>query len=178
MRPKSLDTLIFVFLCMMFSMHGSARAAMGGEEEVALRYSGEISHGGGNCRFTIDLEPVRFLVTTVANKYRFVPVLVRCQGEVVQLSSTDDRFVARASDRIVAVLNLQQSDSALWDGFAAHIRRMLAYPQQIEPDKAVYIFAYLPSDNVTYTPELFSFTISSLGLTADIRLPPPTAALD
>jgi hypothetical protein len=174
----SLHTLIFVFLCANFLIHGSARAAMGGEDDVAYWYSGEISYEGGYCHFTIHLDRVRFLVTTVANKYRFVPVLARCSGEAVQLSSSDDRFVAGEYeyDPAVAVLNLQQSDSELWDDYAADIRRMLAYPQQIEPDRPVTIFAYFPNDILTSTPYSFSYTISSLGLTAHMHLPPPTAA--
>lgn len=177
MRSKSLETLIFISLGIMFAAHGSVRASMGGEEDAPATYRGEIGHRGGSCQFTIDLERVQFLVTTVANKYRFVRMLVNCQGEeALRLSSSSDRFQADAPHGTVAVLNLQSSDSELWDGLAADIRRMLAYPQQIESNDPVYVFAYLPIDDDTDMPERFSYTIASIGETVHLYLPPPTAA--
>lgn len=161
-------------LLLVFGIHSSAMAAVGGEEDVPSRYQGDLFLDGSRCSFTIELDRVLFLVATVADRYRIVPVAVECEGTNVALSSTDDRF--ETADGAAGILSLQRFDSQVWDGFDASIRRMLAYPQKIEARKRQVFFAYFRVDDIHGLPYEFSFTIASIAETVYLRLPPPTAS--
>lgn len=148
----------------------SAEAEMAGGEGRPTPFVGQIEHGDGYCEFSVDVERINFLVTTVANKYRLVRMRIGCSGELsLALSSTDDRLeMLVGDDNAVGVLSLRQSDGALWDAFDPDIRRSLAYPPEIRAGEPVYVFAYFPAEEVGSLPYGFEFTIASLDETVQL----------
>ena len=152
---------------------------MGGGEGRPTPFVGQIELRGGEgepsegeCRFSIDVERVSYMVTTVAGKYRLVRMLIDCRGEDgLVLSATYDRLEmlvddGEGGDGIAAgVLSLRQADGALWDAFDADMRRTLAYPAEIRAGEAVYVFGYFAVDETRSLPHGFQFTIASLNET-------------
>jgi hypothetical protein len=178
MNRHSFRFLLGVFLGSLM-LAGGSEAEMGGGEGRPTPFVGQIELPGdegeppaGECRFSIDVERVSFLVTTVADKYRLVRMLIDCRGEdALALSATDDRLEmlvddGEGGDGIAAgVLSLRQADGALWDVFGADMRRTLAYPPEVQAGEAVYVFAYFPVDEARSLPHGFRFTIASLNET-------------
>lgn len=178
MYSISFRFLFGVFLGLVV-LGGSARAEMGGGEGRPTPFVGEILLPGGEnepprveCRFAIDVEYVRFMVTTVADKYRLVRMLIDCRGEEgLALSATEDRLEMFVDDGeggdgvTTGVLSLRRADGAIWDAFDTDLHRLLAYPPEVRAGDAVYVFAYFPADEVRSMPDGFRFTIASLGET-------------
>ena len=140
---------------------------------LVLAGSSEAEMAGGEGRFSIDVERVSYMVTTVAGKYRLVRMLIDGRGEgALALSPTDDwleMFVEDGGDTgdgmASGVLSLRQADGALWDVFDADMRRTLAYPAEIRAGEAVYVFAYFAVDETRSLLHGFQFTIASLNET-------------
>jgi hypothetical protein len=174
----SLRLLLGVLLGMAL-LAGAARAEMGGGEGRPTPFVGAVELPGdaggppvGECRFSIDIERVSFMVTSVADKYRLVRMLIDCRGEGgLILSASDDRLEMQVDDGeggdgvTPGVLSLRQADGAIWDAFDADMRRTLAYPPEVRAGDAVYVFAYFPVTETLSTPGGFQFTIASLGET-------------
>jgi hypothetical protein len=178
MHGNSFRILSGVVLGLVLSA-GGVRAEMGGGEGRPTPFVGQVELPGeaggpptGECRFSIDVERVSFIVTTLADKYRLVRMLIDCRGESgLALSASDDRLAMMVDDGeggdgvTAAVLSLRQADGAIWDAFDADLRRALAYPPEVRPGEAVYVFAYFPVDETRSMPGGFEFTIASLGET-------------
>jgi hypothetical protein len=149
------------------------RAEMAGSAGRASNYVGMLDLGNGDrCDLSIQVERVSFLLTTVANKYRLVRMLVDCRKQTgLTLSSTADRLeIAIENRQVPAVLSLQRSDSAVWDALDLNMRQTLAYPPAIKPNAPVYVFAYFPADQVNTIPARFTFTIASLGRAVTLQV--------
>jgi hypothetical protein len=171
MNCHSFRFLLGVFLGLLL-LAGSSRAEMGGGEGRPTPFVGQAVIPDGECRFSIDVERVSYMVTTVAGKYRLVRMLIDCRGEgALALSATDDRLEMlvdggdSGNGMASGVLSLRQADGALWDAFDADMRRTLAYPAEIRAGEAVYVFAYFPVDEARSLPHGFQFTIASLNET-------------
>lgn len=149
------------------------RAELAGSAGRSSPYVGMVDLANGDrCELSIQVERVNFLLTTVANKYRLVRMLVDCRKQTgLTLSSTADRLeIAIDNRQVPAVLSLQRSDSAVWDALDLNMRQTLAYPPAIKPNEPVYVFAYFPADQVTTMPARFTFTIASLGRTVTLQV--------
>jgi hypothetical protein len=173
MPRYSFPSIALVFAGVLLAAALDGRAEMAGSAGRASNYVGIVDLGNGDrCELSIPIERVSFLVTTVANKYRLVRILVDCRKQTgLTLSSTADRLEMAIDNRAVpAVLSLQRSDSAVWDAFDLNMRQTLAYPTAIKPNAPVYLFAYFPADQVTTMPARFNFTIASLGRTVTLQV--------
>jgi hypothetical protein len=149
------------------------RAEVAGAAGRASNYVGVIDLGNGDrCELSIQVERVSFLVTSVANKYRFVRMLVSCGKQTgLTLSSATDRLEMTIEKRTVpAVLSLQRSESTLWDSFDLNMRQTLAYPPAIKPGAPVYVFGFFPADQVNTMPDRFALTIASIGRTVTLQV--------
>jgi len=150
----------------------AVRSEIGGAAGRPITYTGEVDRGADEtCRLSIGLERVAFVLTSLANRYRFVRVLIECRGRTpLVLSSTDDRLDLVLEERTVpGVLSLQRADAELWDGLDATMRQTLAYPPSVRPGEPVYVFAYFPKPGVDDLPRSFSYTIASLGVTVRLE---------
>jgi hypothetical protein len=149
------------------------RAEMPGSAGRASNYVGMVDLGNGDrCDLSIQVERVSFLLTTVANKYRFARMLLDCRKQTgLTLSSTADRLELTIDNKVVpAVLSLQRSDAAVWDVLDLNTRQTLAYPTAIKPNAPVYLFAYFPADQVATMPARFTYTIASLGRSVTLQV--------
>jgi hypothetical protein len=58
-----------------------ARAEMGGSAGRPVSYAGRLDHAeGASCEVSIGIERVGFLLTSVADRYRFLRMLIDCRG--------------------------------------------------------------------------------------------------
>ena len=142
------------------------RADVGGVAGRVTPFGGVLDLGNGDrCDISIQIERFGFFLSTMANKYRIVRILIDCERQTgLALSATDDRLETTIGTRTVpAILNLPRSDSAVWDGLDPEMQRSLTYPSQVKPREPVYVFGYLPADQVKTMPTNFIFTLAALG---------------
>jgi len=173
MARYSFPSIALLFAGLVLAAALDGRAEMAGSAGRASNYVGMVDLGNGDrCDMSIQVERVSFLLTSVANKYRFVRMYLDCRRETgLTLSSTADRLEMNTDNRTVpAVLSLQRSDGAVWDAFDLNMRQTLAYPAAIKPNAPVYLFAYFPADQVTAMPARFTFTIASLGRSVTLQV--------
>ena len=173
MARYSFPTIVLVLTGVLLAAVPEGRAELAGSAGRASSYVGMVDLANGDrCDLSIQVERVSFLLTTVANKYRLVRMLVDCRKQTgLTLSSTADRLeIAIENRQVPAVLSLQRSDSAVWDALDLNMRQTLAYPPAIKPNEPVYVFAYLPADQVRTMPARFMFTIASLGRSVTLQV--------
>jgi hypothetical protein len=173
MARYSFPSIALLFGGALLAAALDGRAEMGGSAGRPSPFVGVIElPNGDQCDLSIQVERVSFLLTSVANKYRLVRMLVDCRKQTgLTLSSADDRLEMTVGQSVVpAILSLQRSDSALWDSFDLNMRQTLAYPPVIKPNAPVYVFAYFPADQVKTMPERFTFNIASLGRAVTLRV--------
>lgn len=168
-----------------------ARPDVGGEEGRLVHYAGQLDRPTtGPCRFSIEVEPVSFVLSSVAGKYRMLRVRVENTGtETLGLSSEGDVLELVLRDeggerRVRAILNLERSDPAFWDALDVQMREALAYPRSIraaretgsQRDGAVrYLYAFFPVAAVSALPEEFALTLAGVEGTIAIRRPAAAA---
>lgn len=166
-----------------------ARPDVGGEEGRPFHYEGQLVRPStGPCRFSIELEPVSFVLTSVAGKYRMLRVRVENTGEELSLSSARDVLDLVLVDadherRVRGILDLQRSDPTFWDGLDVGMREVLAYPTSIRAAKESearrdgvvrYLYAFFPVDQVSTAPEEFELALA--GAEGPIAIRRPRAA--
>lgn len=173
MARYSFPSIALVFAGVLLAAALDGRAEMAGAAGRPSPFVGTIDlTNGDRCELSIQVERVSFLLTAVANKYRLVRMLVDCRKQTgLTLSSAADRLEMTVGNSAVpAVLNLQKSDSAVWDALDLDMRQTLAYPPAIKPNTPVYVFAYFPADQVKTMPARFTFTIASLGRSVTLQV--------
>lgn len=173
MARYSFPSIALVFAGVLLAAALDGRAEMAGSAGRASNYVGTLDLGNGDrCELSIQVERVSFLMTSVANKHRFVRMLVNCGKQAgLTLSSAADRLEMNfENNAVAAALNLQKSDSNVWDALDLDMRQTLAYPTAIKPGAPVYVFAYFPADQVKTMPRRFTFTIASLGRSVTLQV--------
>ena len=173
MARYSFPSIALLLAGVLLAAVPEGRAELAGSAGRASSYVGMVDLGNGDrCELSIQVERVNFLLTTVANKYRLVRILVSCRKQTgLTLSSTADRLEMAIENRAVpAILSLQRSDSAVWDALDLNMRQTLAYPPAIKPNEPVYLFAYFPADQVRTMPGRFMYPIASLGRTVTLEV--------
>lgn len=124
-------------------------------------------------RLSVEIERVGFVLNSVQGRYRMARVrFENLSASPVALSVDRDRLEAEQAEGgpVTAILNLQSTDSAFWDGLPADLRLALAYPQSIRGASApggrpevVYVYALFPADRLTQVPAAFVYRIDSTG---------------
>jgi hypothetical protein len=162
-----------VCLGLSFALQSGVGAEMAGGAGRPATYQAVLTLSSGErCDLSVQIERVSFLLTSVANKYRFVRMLVDCRGSGgLTLSSTADRFEMRTTNAqaVPGVLSLRTADGPLWDSLDSDTRQTLAYPASIKPGAPVYLFAYFLADQVRTMPREFSYAIASVGQAVVLR---------
>lgn len=173
MARYSCPSIALVFAGVLLTAAPDGRAEISGSAGRAPNYVGMLDLANGDrCEVSIQIERVSFLLTSVANKYRFVRMLVNCGKQTgLTLSSAADRLEMTLDKRTVpAILSLQKSDSAFWDSLDLNMRQTLAYPPAIKPNEPVYVFGFFPADQVNAMPASFTLTIASLERSVTLRV--------
>ena len=173
MARYSFPSIALVFAGVLLAAALDGRAEMAGSAGRASNYVGTLDLSNGDrCELSIQVERVSFLMTSVANKHRFVRMLVNCGKQTgLTLSSAADRLEMNFENNAVpAALNLQKSDSDVWNALDLDLRQTLAYPPAIKPGAPVYVFAYFPADQVKAMPRRFTFVIASLGRSVTLQV--------
>jgi hypothetical protein len=114
---------------------------------------------------SVTVQHVGYELNSVAGKYRLVPILLRAAGRPgpVTLSREQDRLVViSGTARIPASFELSALDRALWDSLAPQTRTWLTYPDRLDKDGAVMVYAFAPLAELKTPPTAFEYTIKSL----------------
>jgi hypothetical protein len=165
----------------------ATRGEMGGEASRTMHYRASLKPAGESDRplqLSIEFDPILFSVTTLQNKYRVVALRAEnFTAASIKLSVRDDAIELRTgSGKVVkGIFNLQTRDSEVWDALSAEHRKALAYPLSFPASPSagetgaragvVSFFAFFPAADANEPPEIFHYTIQSLGVTAEMKKP-------
>lgn len=126
---------------------------------------------GVNASITIQF--VSYALNSVGGKYRLLPLLVRvgARPAALPLAIEQDRLAVMSNGRkIPASFQLSTLDRPLWDSLSAETRKRLTYPDQLSPNSAAVIYAFVPLADLPVPPDGFEYTIKAL--TAPLLLLP------
>lgn len=121
---------------------------------------------------SVTMQLVSYELNSVAGKYRLFAVQLRGAGRPgpVALSREQDRLVViSGTTRINASFELSALDRALWDSLSPQARNWLTYPDRLERDGAVVVYAFVPLADLTGMPTAFEYTIKSLPAPLQLR---------
>ena len=108
---------------------------------------------------------VPFALNSVGGKYKLVALLLRVGARPVPLalSLDQDRLVVLSKGkRIAASFQLSALDRPLWDALPPETKKSLTYPEQLNPNSAAVVYAFVPLAELQGSPEGFEYTIKSL----------------
>jgi hypothetical protein len=101
----------------------------------------------------------------VGGKYRLIPVLLRAGARPAPLALAleQDRLVVRCGGKTIAAsFQLSALDRTLWDSLSPDTKKRLTYPEQLSPDSAMMVYAFVPLGDMKGQIEGFEYTIKSL----------------
>ncbi|HJV68080.1 hypothetical protein [Ideonella sp.] len=114
---------------------------------------------------SVTIQFVAYALNSVGGKYKLIPVRVRV-GErqaPLALSIEQDRLlVASGGKKIVASFQLSALDRPLWDSLSPDLKKRLTYPEQLSPNSAAVVYAFVPLADLPGPIEGFEYTIKSL----------------
>ena len=108
---------------------------------------------------------VPYALNSVGGKYKLVPLLLRIGARpgALPLSIDQDRlFVLSKGRKIAASFQLSALDRALWDSLPPETKKHLTYPEQLSPNSAAVVYAFVPLADLQGPPEAFEYAIKSL----------------
>lgn len=124
---------------------------------------------------TVTVQFVAYELNAVAGKYKLVPVLLRAasRSAPLALSLEQDRLVViSGGKKVAASFQLSALDRPLWDSLSQETKRRLTYPEQLNPDSATMVYAFVQLADLTGPLEGFEYTIRSLPAPLVIRPEP------
>jgi len=157
----------------------TASAEISGDRGRRVIYRGSLQLGTEQpqgVEFSIELEPVVFLINSVQNKYKVVRIRMENPTRTDLRLLDEDRIEMRYPEGVSVSghLDLQRVDPQFWDAFDASQMLALAYPQVLRGRETIYVHAFFPSAQVKNMPVEFEFVVG--GKTVRIARPPATAA--
>ena len=153
----------------------TALAAGGGalndpQETYSSSWQG-VPNDGATASVTVQF--VSYELNSVAGKYKLIAVLLsaRTRSTPLTLSLDEDRLVVKSGGKTIpASFRLSALDRPLWDALPPDTKKRLTYPEQLNPNSAVMVYALVPLANLKGQLEGFEYTIKSLP--APLRLQP------
>src|SRR4029077_18555794 len=109
MSRHALPLIVLMFAGALLAPLQEGRADVGGVVGRATPFGGGLDLGNGDrCDLSIQIERFGFFLSTMANKYRLVRILIDCGRQTgLALSATDDRLELTIGNRTVpGILNL------------------------------------------------------------------------
>jgi hypothetical protein len=112
---------------------------------------------------SVTVQFVTYELNSVAGKYKLIPVLLRTGARSAPLALEQDRLVVSCGGKkIAASFQLSALDRTLWDSLPPDTKRRLTYPEQLSPDSAMMVYAFVPLADLKGQLEGFEYTIKSL----------------
>ena len=135
-------------------------AAANGNRAKKEFYDGKI----GQVAFSVELEPIPFQVSTVQNRYRLIRIRIVNDGATpLSLSARADKVVGYTGEgEVDGIVDLNRRDAALWDGFSAEVRTMLAYPTVVKAREEESVFVFFDATRLKSAPERLLYTVAGL----------------
>lgn len=118
---------------------------------------------GVSARVTVQF--VAYELNAVGGKYRLIPVLLRIGARPAPLALSieqDSLVVLSAGRRIPASFRLSALDRPLWDALSPEMKKRLTYPEQLNPNSASVVYAFVAISDLPGPPERFEYTIKAL----------------
>ncbi|HEX5529922.1 MAG TPA: hypothetical protein VFZ82_10185 [Methylomirabilota bacterium] len=114
---------------------------------------------------SVTVQFVSYELNSVAGKYKLIPVLLRtgARPAPLVLSLEQDRFSVRNGGKTIpASFQLSALDRTLWDSLPSDTKKRLTYPEQLSPNSAMIVYAFVPLADLKGRPEGFEYAIKSL----------------
>jgi hypothetical protein len=114
---------------------------------------------------SVTVQFVSYALNSVGGKYKLIPLLMRvgARPAPVALAIDQDRLVVLSNGKkIPASFQLSALDRPLWDSLAPDMKKRLTYPEQLSPNSAAVVYAFVPMADLAGPPEGFEYTIKSL----------------
>jgi hypothetical protein len=161
MRSRHLTCFVVAVACIFVGPAGVL--GNGGYHDDKLQATATV--GNDEWRFTADIDPVMYRVTSLASKYRVIRVNVRSRAEQpLKLSLQKDGVEVTVNGRKVpAILNLRDKDADCWEkSLDDAARAALAYPQVVKPNEENNIFVFVPVSEPADPPAAIRLTFASV----------------
>jgi hypothetical protein len=132
---------------------------------------------GVNASVTVQF--VSYALNSVGGKYRLIPLLLRIgpRPAPLTLAIDQDRLVVLAGGKkIPASFQLSALDRPLWDSLSPETKKRLTYPEQLSPNSAAVVYAFVPLADLPGPPDGFELTIKSLAAPLTLLPEPKKAA--
>lgn len=127
---------------------------------------------------SVTVQFVSYALNSVGGKYKLIPLLMRigARPAPVALAIDQDRLVVLSGGKKVpASFQLSALDRPLWDSLSPETKKRLTYPEQLSPNSAAVIYAFVPIADLAGLPEGFEYTVKSLAAPL-VMLPEPKKA--
>jgi len=127
---------------------------------------------------SVTIQFVSYALNSVGGKYKLIPLLLRigARPAPVALAIDQDRLVVLSGGKkIPASFQLSALDRPLWDSLSPETKKRLTYPEQLSPNSAAVIYAFVPMADLAGPPDGFEYTIKSLPVPL-LLLPEPKKA--
>ncbi len=127
--------------------------------------------GSKACVFRSEIDPTLFALLTLKDRYKVVRIQVRNDSsQSVVLSRQNDSVELVFGDRTTpGIIDLDQRDASLWDAFSVDMRRVLAYPGQVERGEEESVFVFVPAVGVDAPPQEIRLKVASLPQPVKLR---------
>lgn len=114
---------------------------------------------------SITVQVVSYALNSVGGKYKLLPLLLRIGPRPAPLALSieqDSLVVLNAGKKIPASLRLSALDRPFWDSLSPEMKKRLTYPEQLSPNSATVVYAFVPQTDLVGIPEGFEYTVKSL----------------
>jgi hypothetical protein len=113
---------------------------------------------------SITVQFVSYALNSVGGKYKLLPLLLRVTRPTpLALSIDQDSLVVlNAGKKIPASFRLSALDRPFWDSLSPEMKKRLTYPEQLSPNSATVVYAFVPQADLVGIPEGFEYTVKSL----------------
>lgn len=120
---------------------------------------------GGGVSASVTIQFVAYALNTVGSKYRLIPVRVWVGDRPAPLLMAIDQdrlHVASGGKKVAASFQLSALDRPFWDSLTPELKKWLTYPEQLSPNSAAVVYAFVPLADLPGPIEGFEYTIKSL----------------
>ena len=128
---------------------------------------------------SVTVQFVSYELNSVAGKYKLIPVLLHtgARPTPLPLALEQDRLVVMSGGRTIAAsFQLSALDRTLWDSLPPDTKKRLTYPEQLSPNSAMMVYAFVPLADLKGPLEGFEYTIKSLPAPLLMQLEPKKKA--
>jgi hypothetical protein len=180
MRRRNTITLITVGIAVVVAVRLAVAAGGGALNDPQETYSNSwLGKPSDGVVASVSVQLVSYDLNSVAGKYKLIPVLLRADARSASLAlsiSQDRLVVISGGQRVSASFQLSALDRTLWDSLAPATKNWLSYPEQLRPNSAVMVYAFVLAADLKGRLEGFEYTLASLPAPLKLQAEPKKKA--